>query len=297
VTATKPGIRVGTMIRISITYFYDIAKTLHPIGSINPGPLNLWWSSLYAARTSLQGLFNTAWFGPAIQNSYDSGQRLLRAVAFLTDQDYGTYQITPLDVFSVTDSLHEFETVLRAELSNADCYYVTRKAGYDTKLLVMNAEQIFPNDLSVKVSEAAADIREAGRCLGYEASTAAGFHIMRALEGVVRKYWDAVSNGKPRPKNKTLGGYLKQLNVNNLGDVKIRAVLQQIKDLHRNPLAHPGGTISLDEAVGLFGIAHSAIGAMLGQIPAPPTPALSALSGLAAAFPSTPSGQSMVLAP
>jgi hypothetical protein len=161
---------------------------------------------------------------------------------------------------------------MQAELSNVDCYYVTQKGGYDTNLLVVNAEKMFPSDLPVKVSEAITDIREAGRCLGYEASTAAGFHILRALESVVRKYWGATAKGKTHPKNKTLGSYVKQLNDNNLGDPKVRAVLQQIKDLHRNPIAHPGDSLSLDETIGLFGIVHSAIAAMIGQIPAPPPP-------------------------
>jgi hypothetical protein len=271
-TTKQPAVQVRNMIRLSIAYFYGLGSTLQPLGSLNAGPLGLWWPTLYSARTGLEGFFGADWFGPAIQNSFNSGQRLLRAVTHLTDQDFGTYEITPMDAFSVTDSHREFETVLRAELSIADCYYVTQKGGYDTRLLVTNAEKIFPSELPIKVSGAIPDVREAGKCLGYEASTAAGFHILRALESVVRSYWDAVCKGKPHPKNKTLGSYVKQLTDNKFGDQKVCATLQQIKDLHRNPLAHPGDTLTRDEAIALFGIVHSAIAAMIGQITAPPAP-------------------------
>jgi hypothetical protein len=287
-TTKKPAIQVGKMIRISISYFYTMGSTLKPLSSLSAGPLNVWWATLYAARASLEDFFGTDFFSPAIQNSYASGQRLLTALVSLTNQEFATYQITMPDAYSVTNALQEFETVLRNELNNADAYYVTRKAGYDTTILVANAEKIFPSDLPIKAGSAISDVREAGKCLGYEASTAAGFHIMRALESVVRQYWTAVANGTTPPRNKTLGGYLKELNDNNLGEAKVRAVLQQIKDLHRNPLAHPGDTLSLDEAIGLFGIVHSAIAAMLGAIPVPPPPPNPLATALAAIPPTTP---------
>jgi len=58
------------------------------------------------------------------------------------------------------------------------------------------------------------------------------------------------------------------------------ASLQQIKDLHRNPLAHPEETLTLEEAVGLFGIVQSAINAMLKEIPDPPPVPLIGVPGL-----------------
>jgi len=52
-----------------------------------------------------------------------------------------------------------------------------------------------------------------------------------------------------------------------LGDPKLVAVLKQIKDLHRNEFIHPETTLTLDEAMGLLGIAHSAIVYMLCALP------------------------------
>src|SRR6267154_198206 len=98
----KPARRAGNMIRISISYFYGMGKTLQPIAAVTVGPLNVWWSTLYAARTTLESLFSYEWFGPAIQNSYTPGQRLLTALVNLTDQDFTTHQITPLEAYSIT---------------------------------------------------------------------------------------------------------------------------------------------------------------------------------------------------
>ncbi len=54
-----------------------------------------------------------------------------------------------------------------------------------------------------------------------------------------------------------------------MGSAKVLSCLQQIKDLHRNPLMHPEETLTLEEAISLFGICQSAISAMLKEIPDP----------------------------
>ena len=85
----------------------------------------------------------------------------------------------------------------------------------------------------------------------------------------MRAYWTAVSGGKPHPRLKNMGSYLKKMGEVKAGNAKVLAALQQIKDLHRNPLAHPEETLTLEEAVGLFGIVQSAVNAMVKEIPVP----------------------------
>lgn len=64
-----------------------------------------------------------------------------------------------------------------------------------------------------------------------------------------------------------MGEYLRILDENDDGDKKVRAVLRQIKDLHRNELMHPDVTLDMDEALNLWGIAQSAIASMLPSLP------------------------------
>jgi hypothetical protein len=278
------------MIRISIPFFYGLGATMRQIVGLQPSvELNVVWSSLFNAQTELQNLFASEWFFPAVKNAWQPGQKLLSAINVLTQHADFSKKLDHMETYNVTSGLAEFETVLRNELAIADVYFVTRKAGYDTSVLIANAEKNFSSELTAKVSGAIPDIREAGKCLAFEMSTAAGFHVLRAVEAVVRAYWDAVSKGKAHPRQKSLGVYLKKMRDTKVGAAKVLAILQQIKDLHRNPLAHPDETLTLEEAVGLFGIAQSAINAMLKDIPMPkPAP----IAGLGAIPPTTPSPSS-----
>jgi hypothetical protein len=265
------------MIRISIPFFYGLGAAVRQVSGLHAGmTLADVWPTLWGAQDELSKLFATDWFLPAVKNAWGPGQRLVEALKAITQQTDFQKKLEYLEVVHVTAALNDFETVLRSELVNADVYFVTRKAGYDTSVLIWNAEVNFAKELPVKVPLAIPDIREAGKCLAFEMSTAAGFHVLRATEAVIRAYWTTVSKGKPHPKQKNLGVYLKNMQEKKLGNAKVLATLQQIKDLHRNPLAHPEETLTLDEAVGLFGIVQSAINAMLKEIPEPkPTPALS----------------------
>lgn len=271
-----PAFRIGgKMIRISISFFYGLGAAMREIAAIQPGvKLNDVWLSLHKAQTELNNLFGTQWFSPAVKSAYNPGQILLNTIAPFVQRTDWTAELTNIEAWSITNALRDFDTVLKSELNIADAYFVSRKAAYDTTALIMNAEQIFPADLVIKVPNAIVDIREGGKCLAFELSTAAGFHVLRATESVLRAYWDVASKGKSHPKQKNLGVYLKKMEDGNMGSPKVRACLKQIKDLHRNPLMHPEETLSLDEAIGLFGICQSAIGAMLKEIPTPPLPTI-----------------------
>jgi hypothetical protein len=66
--------------------------------------------------------------------------------------------------------------------------------------------------------------------------------------------------------------YLRAIKQTNKGDDKILAALEQMTDLHRNPLMHPEVILTPDEAIATLGIARSVITAMLAVLPVqPPT--------------------------
>jgi hypothetical protein len=264
----RAALQVGTMIRISIAYFYNLGTILKPIAAVQgDAPVSQFWMDLFAAQSALKDFFSTEFFWPAIRASYGPGQTLLKAIETVTNKNVATDKIDHMEAYYITDALTKFETNINSELSIAAAYFVSRKGGYDTDTLIANAELIFPPDLGLKVPMAIPDVREAGRCLAYELSTAAGFHILRATEAVLRRYWEVVSNGMDHPSQRNMGVYIDKMTSNKFGDAKVIAVLTQIKDLHRNPLFHPEKTLALQEALGLFGIAQSAIGAMLKELP------------------------------
>jgi hypothetical protein len=121
-----------------------------------------------------------------------------------------------------------------------------------------------------KAPEVEKDAKEAGRALAYELATACGFHTFRIVESVVRRYWDAVSDGEERPKLQTLGTFASLMDARKIGDEKIVESLKQLTKLHRNPLAHPEVILTVEEAIGTVGMARSVLAMMLQVLPDAP---------------------------
>src|SRR5262249_26090162 len=63
----------------------------------------------------------------------------------------------------------------------------------------------FPTDMGTKVPASIADAQQAMKCIVFELPTAAGFHLHRANESVLRCYWDAVTKGQPPPRRPQYG--------------------------------------------------------------------------------------------
>jgi len=275
-TNRKQGRPAVSMNQISLQFFYDLGSVMRPLASIQGGmKLMDAWSPLYRVGQELTSLTGTDWFSPAVKASNVSAFKLLKLLATFTARTDFDSELTFFEANEITKTAADFETVLRSELLVADVYYVTKKGGYDTGDLLGNAERNFPAELGVKVPRAIGDIRQAGKSLAFELSTASGFHVLRGTETVVRSYWDAVAGGAPHPKLKTIGSYAKQLEDKKLGKVKTVETLKQVASLHRNPLMHPDESLSLEDAISLFGICSSAINAMLKEIPSPPMASIS----------------------
>jgi hypothetical protein len=191
------------------------------------------------------------------------------------EQENKNREIGPWDAYRVTSGLSKFENILAAEFGLAPFYLVSKKRGYDTADLIENAIVLFPQDLPAKVPEAVDDINSAGRCIAFELPTATGFHIHRANESILHRYYDAATAGKTRPSGRNIGDYLAELKKHSAGDPKILSALKDLKDLHRNPLVHPEHSLEdIDEAIALVNAIHGVVVHMLKVIPLPlPPPA------------------------
>ena len=92
----------------------------------------------------------------------------------------------------------------------------------------------------------------------------------RANEAVLRRYYDAVTNGADRPKGRSIHAYLSSMKDKNVGDPKVISSLKDLKDLHRNPVLHPEHNIeSVEKALALHGIICSVMIHMLEKIESP----------------------------
>lgn len=162
----------------------------------------------------------------------------------------------------------KFETLLLAEMQSAALYLVSPKGAFDTDTLIEQGEAVFTNDLWLKVPDAIPDLRQATRCISFELPTAAGFHLHRGHESVLRVYWDCVTGGAERPKENNMGVYPRELDKLDKGKASVRSHLRSIKDFHRNPLMHPEQSLeTTDEAIDLLSAIRCSIGYMCQEIP------------------------------
>jgi hypothetical protein len=257
------------MLRIDAYYLYSTGAIIHPLEEMRAGDdFQQWALPMYSAQSRLEQLFNQSVF--KLKTSLAAANKLYDTLTPLTDNFERDVQLTGAEAFAITEAIRGFETVLSAELGLMNIYLVTKKRGYDTTDIITNGIALFPDDLAEKVPDAVKDINEGTRCIAFELPTAAGFHLHRANESVLHRYYDVVMNGAPRPSGRNIGDYLKAMNDANAGDLAVRSSLKDLKDLHRNPLIHPEHSLdSVDDAIALLGGIQSVVVHMLKTIPKP----------------------------
>ena len=167
---------------------------------------------------------------------------------------------------AITEIAAKLNGTLESELAVQQVYHPTRKRAFNLDLLVANATAIFSDDVQAEMDADEQDnIVQAGRCLAFEIPTAAAFHIFRAAESVMRRYYVAVVGTVPTKKI-NWGAYLKNLKNHGGADPKILHSLEQIKDLYRNPTIHPETKYTPEEALSLVGLAENLISSMVREI-------------------------------
>ena len=231
------------------------------------------------AGGTLRQLLDESVYSPYLHSSTQLGRELLFLLdMYISGDKKNEASLDAYDLWGMKTKYNEYRIALLSELGSLATFFVTQKGGYDTALLLEQGEALFSDDLGVKVPEAKYDAKEAGKCLAFEVPTAAGFHLFRVTECVLRRYYSHVTGGSPHPKSRNIEVYLKALRRAGVGDPKIIDSLKQLADLHRNPLIHPEIALTLDEALALAGMARSVTTAMLVKMPVPPQTTIGALS-------------------
>ena len=166
--------------------------------------------------------------------------------------------------------LATFETIFEEEMREATTYFVPRRGIYWTPALVDAADETFPTDLRPHIPEKTrVDWRSAGRCLAFNLLSASGFHVARAVEGILESYYQLFS-GKPDATLVSWAAYLKALegfaSQTPAPTEKTLAELRQMKDDYRNPVVHPRVVLSESDARMLYANGESLIIAMAQEI-------------------------------
>jgi hypothetical protein len=271
------------MIRVSLSYIFELATSLEPLGTLAEAdtPWGDVWLGFYSAQSAIDTLYSQTLYTPYLRSSAHLAGELSALIKSQTSNQEFNRSLSRFEIWQVRNAYEKFKVVLLAELGVLHSYFVTQKGGFDTISLLAFGENLFPPDLASKVPEAIFDAREAGKCLAFELPTACGFHVFRATESVLRKYYSQLTGSKALPKVRNIGVYLNAMKQRKVGDEKVTFALKQMAELYRNPLIHPDTVLTQEEAIGIFGLARSAIAGMLAVLPAiPPTTALPQITGV-----------------
>ena|ERR1035438_8899019 len=273
----------SNMRRLNGHVFYELGTKLERLSRISAEStyVEVWWE-LFQARVGVQELIVGM---PALEICIGPANELIEAitrfvpVAFQeavklvgTDKDKGL----EWRHHSITKAKEAFETVLAAELAALDTYHLDQQGIYKTSDLVDRADLAFTEKSRKSIpDDAKKDFRESGRCLAFELPTASGFHATRAVEATLREYHKLRIPPTTTPtKPPDMATCITQLKAAG-EDPKLIDILDHVRDLHRNTIMHPQAFLTIEDALGLFDIAKSAISSMAGRIAAL-TPAASA---------------------
>lgn len=258
------------MIKISLPYVYKLATDMELLSKIKLGQNQTeYLFNLLTAQISINTLLNNSVFAPTLRSCRESGGELLSTINKIIVEPDPNHVIGNYEMASLIQQYEQFKAALLAEIGILPSYFVTQKGGFDTLTLLDWGHLIFPSDLQQKVPEATFDTQQAAKALAFELPTAAGFHIFRATESVLRRYYDHVTSGQARPTVRSIAVYVRKLRIAKCGEEVILSTLEQMAKLHRNPIIHPEAALTVDEAISTLGIARSAITAMLNVLPVP----------------------------
>ncbi len=173
-------------------------------------------------------------------------------------------------------ALEKFEHALAAELTHAPTYIASKRGIYSTYDLVENARACFSEGLRRIIPDASLrEFDQAGRALAFGLGTAAGMHLLRSVELVLKAYYETFSGAAVAGNERSYALYLKKMAAlaedetnPHRPDKRLLQMLAQIKEHYRNPLTHSESAIGLDQAVALFGLATAAITLMCEEMTA-----------------------------
>lgn len=265
--------------------FYELAAKLHALfEGTGQNRVTDMLGPITEAQTILDGWIKGETYG--LESSKGEAQRLLARISSLFNKYYidpssktlktptGEDRIDPHELALVKSTLEKFEHSLAAEMTHAPVYMAKKRGIYSTYDLIENAYMCFSETLREVMPPASmTEFDVAGRALAFGLGSAAGMHLLRAIEIVLKKYYETFSGQAVTKNERTYSIYLKKLAVlsEDEGDTfrpdkRLLQMLAQIKEQYRNPIANPDTGISIDQATSLFGLATAAMTLMTEQI-------------------------------
>ncbi|MGE4352065.1 MAG: hypothetical protein AB7E52_07755 [Bdellovibrionales bacterium] len=264
--------------------FYELASRLHALFSSTSSRVSDMFGPITEAQAMLDGWIKGDPY--TLETSKADAERLLTKLGNLFNKYYidqhskqlrvptGEDRIDAQELTLLYGLLEKFEHALAAELTYAPTYLAGKRGIYSTYDLIQNAQECFSQDMRRDMPEASMrEFNTAGRALAFGLGTAAGVHLLRAVELVLKKYYETFSGTIVTKNERTYSIYLKRLaalseeeGMDFRPDKRLLQLLAQIKEHYRNPLTNPETNITVEQATSLFGLATAAMTLMTEQV-------------------------------
>lgn len=264
--------------------FYELASKLHSLFSASQNRVTDLFGPLSEAQALLDGWIKGDPF--PLETSKADATRLLNKLAGLFSKYFidpsskqirnptGEDRVDSHEMATLATLVEKFEHALAAELTHAPIYVAKKRGIYSTYDLIENAYQSFSEEMRAVIPQTALDeFNVAGRALAFGLGTAAGVHLLRAVELVLREYYEMFSGAAVAKTERSYSIYLKKLasladDESNATrpDKRLLQMLAQIKEHYRNPLTNSDSTITVEQATSLFSLATAIITLMGEQI-------------------------------
>lgn len=136
--------------------------------------------------------------------------------------------------------------------------FITSEKRYSTEKLLSSVKSLMaPSVFDAMPYIAQIDFGEAGKCVAFERSTAAAFHVLRGTEDVLRQFYvSIVKRGRVEPL--LWGPMVTHLRKRSIGSEALDQ-LDIIRKNFRNPTQHPDKVYDVEEAQSLFSLCTHAV--------------------------------------
>jgi hypothetical protein len=169
-----------------------------------------------------------------------------------------------LEHANLVNALMWFNNILARDLWWFDLYWLQPKLGYATADLLKDATVIFPESIRGAITDRIKyEVQQAANCLLYEAPSAVGFHILRAVEMVIIDYFTIPTFERAGANSWT--DYSKRLRSYKVHR-KIVGMIDRLAGLHRNELMHAEAVLSVEESAILFALMQEVLPVMIADI-------------------------------
>ncbi len=168
-------------------------------------------------------------------------------------------KLTQPEIVSIFGARDRFEKEFEREQQNISVFTVLPKGIYNTQALIENPEFKFSEQIRKALpDQTIEDIRQAGKCLAFEIPTACAFHICRATESLMLRYYEVLTKHAWSIPQKDWGKYINELRRENAPEA-ITTRLDEIRKMDRNAYIHPQVNVSLEESPVLFDLCTGVI--------------------------------------